>query len=75
VVETFEVSLPAEVEGPVRLEVTLRYREFPQKMMKLALGRAHQRVARVEHWARRITGAVFILAGIYLTLAYVYRVG
>jgi hypothetical protein len=38
VIETFEVSLPAELEGPVRLEVTLRYRPFPPKMLELALG-------------------------------------
>jgi hypothetical protein len=37
-IETFDVSLPAEVNGPLRLEVTLRYRPFPQKMLNLALG-------------------------------------
>jgi threonine/homoserine/homoserine lactone efflux protein len=40
-----------------------------------ALGRAYERVARVERWARRITGLVFVIAGLYLTLVYVYRVG
>ncbi|MHC4957740.1 MAG: aromatic aminobenezylarsenical efflux permease ArsG family transporter [Planctomycetota bacterium] len=39
-----------------------------------ALGRAYERVAHVERWARRITGGVFVLAGTYLTLVYVYRV-
>ena len=37
-IETFAVSLPAELKGPLRLNVTLRYRPFPQKMLTLALG-------------------------------------
>jgi len=39
-----------------------------------ALGRAYERLARVERHARRITGIVFVVAGVYLTLIYVYRV-
>jgi len=39
-----------------------------------ALGKAWARVSRVERWARAITGGVFLLAGFYLTLVYVYRV-
>jgi threonine/homoserine/homoserine lactone efflux protein len=39
-----------------------------------AVGRAYERVAKVERGARLATGAVFVLAGVYLTLACVYRV-
>jgi len=39
-----------------------------------AVGKAFERISRIERWARRITGVVFILVGIYLTLVYVYRV-
>jgi len=38
-----------------------------------AVGRAFERISRVERRARAATGAIFITAGIYLTLAYVYR--
>ena len=38
------------------------------------VGRAFNRLAQFELWARRITGAVFILVGIYLTLKYVFLV-
>jgi len=31
-------------------------------------------IPQFELWARRITGAVFILVGIYLTLKYVFLV-
>jgi len=37
-IETFDVSLPTDLEGPLQLRVTLRYRPFPQKMLTLALG-------------------------------------
>jgi cytochrome c-type biogenesis protein len=37
-----------------------------------ALGRALNRLATVERWARRITGGVFIAAGIYLTVRFVF---
>ena len=37
------------------------------------LGRAFDRLAQVERWVRRITGFVFILAGIYYSLLYVYE--
>lgn len=39
-----------------------------------AIGRAFQRISRVERRARAVTGAIFIAAGVYLTLAYVYHV-
>lgn len=38
------------------------------------VGRAFNKLAAFELWARRITGAVFILVGIYLTLKYVFLV-
>lgn len=37
------------------------------------LGSAFNRLARVERWVRRITGAIFILAGIHYSLVYVYE--
>lgn len=33
-----------------------------------------QKVTRVELWARRVTGAVFIAAGVYYTLDYIFEV-
>ncbi|MEN6370072.1 MAG: aromatic aminobenezylarsenical efflux permease ArsG family transporter [Thermotogota bacterium] len=39
-----------------------------------SLGRAFGRLTRVERWGRRITGAVFIGVGIYLTLANLVQV-
>lgn len=38
------------------------------------LGRAFSKLTQFELWARRVTGAVFILVGIYLTLKYVFQV-
>lgn len=38
------------------------------------LGRAFERTVAVERWMRRITGAVFIMVGIYLTLENVFGV-
>lgn len=35
-----------------------------------SLAKAFQKVNRFELWARRITGAVFLLVGIYFTIAY-----
>ena len=39
-----------------------------------ALSRTFQRITRLELWARRITGVVFILVGLYYTLNYVFEV-
>jgi cytochrome c biogenesis protein CcdA len=39
-----------------------------------ALGRAFGVLKKLELWARRITGTLFILIGIYLTLHYVFGV-
>jgi cytochrome c-type biogenesis protein len=36
------------------------------------LGTAFNRLAQFEHWARRVTGIVFLLAGIYLSLVYIF---
>jgi cytochrome c-type biogenesis protein len=36
------------------------------------LGKAFNRLTQIERWARRVTGAVFVAAGVYLTLAYVF---
>ncbi|MDZ4199038.1 MAG: aromatic aminobenezylarsenical efflux permease ArsG family transporter [Kiritimatiellia bacterium] len=37
------------------------------------LGKAFDRLAQIERWVRRMTGLVFILAGIYYSLLYVYE--
>ena len=39
-----------------------------------SIGKAFERVTAVGRWARRVTGVVFIGAGIYLTLAYIFGV-
>ncbi len=39
-----------------------------------SVGKAFERVTAVGRWARRVTGLVFIGAGIYLTLAHVFGV-
>ncbi len=36
------------------------------------IGRAYDRMASFEYWARRITGTVFIAAGIYYCLTYIF---
>ncbi len=38
------------------------------------LGSAFNRLTQIERWVRRITGLVFILAGIYYSLLYVYEI-
>jgi threonine/homoserine/homoserine lactone efflux protein len=39
-----------------------------------SLGKAFGRLTRIERWVRRITGAVFIGVGIYLTLVNLVQV-
>jgi cytochrome c-type biogenesis protein len=39
-----------------------------------SIGTLFQKVTRAELWARRITGAVFIAAGIYYTLVFIFEV-
>lgn len=39
-----------------------------------AVGRTYNAMQRFAWWAQRITGGVFILAGIYLSLIYIFRV-
>ena len=39
-----------------------------------SLGSAFDKLSRVEWWARRITGGVFIAVGIYYSLAYIFGV-
>lgn len=38
------------------------------------VGKAFDNLRKIERWARSITGAVFILTGIYYTLAYIFNV-
>lgn len=38
-----------------------------------SIGKAFDQVSRVERWARRATGAIFILVGIYLTLTHIFN--
>jgi cytochrome c biogenesis protein CcdA len=39
------------------------------------VGQAFNRLAQVEWWARRVTGALFILVGIYYCLTAIFGVG
>jgi cytochrome c biogenesis protein CcdA len=39
-----------------------------------SFGRFFARITQVELWLRRITGAVFILVGVYYTLVYILHV-
>jgi cytochrome c biogenesis protein CcdA len=39
-----------------------------------SLGRLFDQVTRVERWARRVTGVVFVGVGIYLSLVYIFEV-
>jgi cytochrome c biogenesis protein CcdA len=39
-----------------------------------AIGSVFDRVARVELWARRVTGVVFIAVGVYYSLTYIFEV-
>ena len=39
-----------------------------------SLGQAFKKLTSLETWVRRITGAVFIVVGVYLTLVYVFNV-
>ena len=39
-----------------------------------SLGKVFNKLTQFEWWARRITGAVFIVVGVYLTLEYVFGV-
>ena len=36
------------------------------------MARAFGVLQRVERWARRVTGAVFLLVGVYYTLVYIF---
>lgn len=39
-----------------------------------AVGRAFEKISQFEWWARRITGTIFIVIGVYLSLAFIFRV-
>jgi cytochrome c biogenesis protein CcdA len=39
-----------------------------------SVGKAYNVLAKIEWWARMLTGAVFILVGIYFALKYVFQV-
>ncbi len=39
-----------------------------------SVGKAFNRLTHIEKWARRITGGVFILVGIYYCLTYIFKV-
>jgi threonine/homoserine/homoserine lactone efflux protein len=38
-----------------------------------SLGKAYAKVTMIERWARRITGVIFIIVGIYLSLIYIFH--
>jgi threonine/homoserine/homoserine lactone efflux protein len=37
-----------------------------------SVGRIYHSLTRVEYWARRITGLLFIAAGLYYCLVYIF---
>jgi len=39
-----------------------------------SLGQAFNKLTRIEWWARRITGAVFVVVGIYYSLAFIFGI-
>jgi cytochrome c biogenesis protein CcdA len=39
-----------------------------------SLGKAYDILTKIEKWARKITGTIFILVGIYYCLVYIFRV-
>jgi len=39
-----------------------------------SLGTVHNRITQIEKWARRITGAIFILVGVYYSLMYIFKI-
>jgi cytochrome c biogenesis protein CcdA len=39
-----------------------------------SLGMIFDRITVVEKWARRITGSVFVVVGIYLSLVYIFHI-
>jgi len=39
-----------------------------------AVGRVFNRLTQIERWARWITGAIFVLVGIYYTLIYIFKI-
>ncbi len=39
-----------------------------------SIGAAFNSLTKIEFWARRVTGTIFILAGIYFTLAHIFEV-
>jgi len=38
------------------------------------VGRAFNKLTQIEKWARRVTGGIFVLVGIYFSLAYIFGV-
>ncbi|MBI5904785.1 MAG: sulfite exporter TauE/SafE family protein [Deltaproteobacteria bacterium] len=40
-----------------------------------SFGQVYDRMRQVEHWGRRVTGIVFILAGIHYSMIYIFEVG
>ena len=39
-----------------------------------SVGKAYNMLAKIEWWARQITGWIFVLAGVFFSLAYVFEV-
>jgi cytochrome c biogenesis protein CcdA len=38
------------------------------------VGKVFNKLTQVEKWVRRITGGIFVLVGIYFSLAYIFGV-
>jgi cytochrome c biogenesis protein CcdA len=39
-----------------------------------SVGKAYNVLAKIEWWARMLTGGIFVLVGIYFSLKYVFQV-
>ena len=40
-----------------------------------SVGKTYNVLAKIEWWARQVTGWVFVLAGVYFSLRYVFEIG
>jgi len=47
---------------------------FVMAFSAASLGKAFGKVATVEKWARRVTGSVFIVVGVFLSLRFIFEV-
>lgn len=80
----FGSLIPLAVESQSRLMLPIAYgvgTALPVAALGIViafsaakLGKVFARIAAIEIWARRITGVIFIIVGVYLTLIYVFGI-